>query len=106
MASAPRVSLDLPAALAFRVANMTTADVDLTTGAGRPGWAPQLCRIHDTTGSGAEAHVVTQEGVTLIYTLGPDETDYIRVPVATSLDESGAVELIAYFWGNEGQNRR
>lgn len=91
---------DTPATVSYSVADCSSADVNLMEVTDYPAMCPQLTRVHNA-GSATQAFEGTDSvGKTITLQLGPNETDYIPVPMQTiDSSECGAnISAVFYYW--------
>lgn len=94
------VDLEKPSTYSLTIDDCSAADIDLAQQVGYAPICPQRMRVHNSGASTEAFEGVDSGGKTITLQLGPNETDYVLVPMrSVDASECGSdVSAVAYYW--------
>lgn len=98
MPFAPQADTSKTATSAHNIADLSSANVDLTAITAKPKFAAQLVRLCNATAAALSAVLTPENGSDITVPVPPNDHYEVKVPIKTIKNTSGALSALVYWW--------
>lgn len=95
---APQSDTSKTATSAHSIADISSANVDLTAISGKPVFAAQLVRLCNATAAALSAVMTPENGADITVVVPANSIERVTVPIKTIKNTSGALSALCYWW--------